>query len=143
MRISKDTRKLMTKRQNMTKLGHEVWCEESQNYVKSSLPENPTMKTRECQETESLHKWSVEKQLVCRDTASVEDDECNDRSSGSIEVTAIEISEKPMKTGWDVTGTPIVVKTDQVEEPLERREPCGDDAKEPILGRATDVENIR
>ena len=47
------------------------------------------MKTRECQVTESLHKWGVEKQLVCRDTANVEADECDDRASGSIEVTVI------------------------------------------------------
>ena len=63
MEISQYNKRLMQK-QNMTKLGHEVWSEKSQTYVKSSLPENPTMKIRECQEAESLHRWSVEEQLV-------------------------------------------------------------------------------
>jgi hypothetical protein len=39
--ISKHNRKLMQKKQNMTKLGHEIWSEESLTYVKSSLPEEP------------------------------------------------------------------------------------------------------
>ena len=74
--------------------------------MKSSLPENPNMKPTECQETESLHKWSVEKQLVCRDTSNVKADECDDRS------------------GWDDTRTLIEVKTGEVKEPIERRESC-------------------
>ena len=98
MEISQYNKRLMQK-QNMTKLGHKVWSEKSQNYVKSSLPEKPTMKIRECQEAESLHRWGVEEQLVCKDTANEEADEYDDRSCWSVEVTAIEISEEPMKAG--------------------------------------------
>ena len=44
-----------------------------------------------------------------------------------------------MKAGWDVTRNLIVEKTEDVEVPNEIRESCRDDAKEPILGRATEL----
>ena len=138
MEISQYNERLMQK-QNMTKLGHEVRSEKSQTYVKSSLSEKPTMKIRECQEAESLHRWGVEEQLVCKDTANEEADEYDDRSCGSVEVTAIEISEEPMKAGWDVTRNLIVAKTGDVEEPNERRDSCRDDASKSTLVKDEDA----
>ena len=113
----------------MTKLGHEVRSEKSQTYVKSSLPEKPTVNIRECQGAESPHRWGVEEQLVCKYTANEEAAEYDDRSGGSVKVTTNEISEEPMKAGWDVTRNLIVEKTQDVEVPNERRESCRDDAK--------------
>ena len=139
LRISKHNRKLMQKLKNMTKSGHEVGSEKSQTYVKSGLPEEPSMKIRECQEAESLHRWGVEEQLVCKDTANEEADEYDDRFRGSVEVTIIEISEEPMKVGWDVTRYLICVKTGDVEEHNERREFCTDDAIEPIQVKVADI----
>ena len=46
--IMKSSMKLMKKQQNMTKLRHEVWCDKSQTYIKSSLPKEPTLKIRMC-----------------------------------------------------------------------------------------------
>ena len=102
MEISQYNKRLMQK-QNISKLGHEVWSEKSQTYVKSSLPEKPTVNIRECQGAESPHRWGVEEQLVCKDTANEEAAEYDDRSRGSVKVTTNEISEEPMKAGWDVT----------------------------------------
>ena len=129
----------MQKWENMTKSGHEVWSEKSQTYVKSGLPEEPSMEIREGQEAESLHRWGVEEQLVCKDTANEEADEYDDRSCGSVEVTAIEISEEPMKAGWDVTRNLIVAKTGDVEEPNERRDSCRDDASKSTLVKDEDA----
>ena len=75
------------------------------------------MKIRECQVAESLHRWGVEEQLVCKDTTNEEADEYDDRSLGSVKVTMMEISEEPMKAGWGVTRNLIVVKTEDVEVP--------------------------
>ena len=44
--ISQHHKKLMQKQQNMTNLRHETWCEKYQTYIKSSLPEEPTIKIR-------------------------------------------------------------------------------------------------
>ena len=38
--------KLMKKQQNINKLRHETWCERSHTYIKSNLPEEPTIKLR-------------------------------------------------------------------------------------------------
>ena len=46
--ILKSKMRQMKKQQNMTKLHHERWCEKSQTFIKSSLPEEPTMKLRMC-----------------------------------------------------------------------------------------------
>ena len=97
------------------------------------------MKIRECQDAESLHRWGVEEQLVCKDTANEEADEYDNRSCGSVEVTAIEISEEPMKAGWDVTRNLIVAKTGDVEEPNERRYSCRDDASKSTLVKDEDA----
>ena len=136
---SEDNKKLMQEKLNMMKLDHEVWSGKSNTCVKSSQLEEPTM---ECQEEESLLGLGVEKQRSCRDTSNEEAAAHDDRSSESEEVTMIEISEEPMKAGWEDARNLVEAKTRDVEEPLERRKSCGDDAKEPILGRATDVENV-
>ena len=47
MGISQYNKKLMQKQPNMTKLGHKVWSEKSQSYVKSSLPEGTVIKLTE------------------------------------------------------------------------------------------------
>ena len=44
--ISQYHKRLMKNQQNMTKLHHEIWCEKSQTYIKSKLPEEPTLKLR-------------------------------------------------------------------------------------------------
>ena len=44
--ISQEHKRLMKNQQNMTKLHHETWCEKSQSYRKSKLPEEPTLKLR-------------------------------------------------------------------------------------------------
>jgi hypothetical protein len=44
--ISQEHKMLMETQQNMTKLHHETWCEKSQTYIKSRLPEEPTLRLR-------------------------------------------------------------------------------------------------
>ena len=46
-----------------------------------------------------------------------------------------------MKAGWEDARNLDEAKTRDVKEPIERRKSCGDDANEPVLGRAADVEN--
>merc|ERR1711888_561948 len=46
--ISQTVQNLMKKQQNVKKLRHEVWSEEAQTYIKSSLPEEPILKQRMC-----------------------------------------------------------------------------------------------
>ena len=135
---SEDIKKLMQEKLNMMKLDHEVWSGKSDTCVKSSQLEEPTM---ECQEEESLLGWGVEKQRSCRDTANEEAAEHDDRSSESEEVTMIEISEEPMKAGWEDARNLVEAKKRYVEDPIQRRESCADDANEAILVRAADVEN--
>ena len=47
-RVSQTTLNLIKKQQNVKKLRHEVWSEEAQTYIKSSLPEEPSLKLRMC-----------------------------------------------------------------------------------------------
>ena len=47
MGISQYNKNLMQKRRNMMTLWHMVWCERSQTYVKSSLPEGTVIKLPE------------------------------------------------------------------------------------------------
>ena len=47
-RISQPILNLMKKQQNVKKLRHEVWSEQAQTYIKSSLPEEPSLKLRMC-----------------------------------------------------------------------------------------------
>ena len=42
--ISQNHKRLMMNQQNMTKMRHETWCEKTQTYNKSNLPEEPTLK---------------------------------------------------------------------------------------------------
>ena len=46
--VKKSSESLMRKQQNMTRLRHEVWNENTQTYVKSELPEEPDLKIRMC-----------------------------------------------------------------------------------------------
>ena len=46
--VKKSSESLMRKQQNMTKLRHKVWNEDTQTYVKSELPEEPDLKIRMC-----------------------------------------------------------------------------------------------
>ena len=46
-RVSQSTQYLR-KQQNMKKLRHEVWSETAQTYIKSKLPEEPSLKLRMC-----------------------------------------------------------------------------------------------
>jgi len=48
LNVSKETKQLIQKQQNMTKLRHETWDDKVQTYVKSSLPEEPVLKLRMC-----------------------------------------------------------------------------------------------
>ena len=41
-----------------------------------------------------------------------------------------------MKAGWEDARNLDEAKTRDVKEPIERRKSCGDDANEPVLGRA-------
>ena len=56
MGILKSTMRQMKKQQNMTKLHHEEWCDKSQSFIKSSLPEEPIMKLRMCLDISSYSK---------------------------------------------------------------------------------------
>ena len=47
-RVSQSTQNLIRKQQNMKKLRHEVWSARAQTYIKSSLPEEPSLKLRMC-----------------------------------------------------------------------------------------------
>ena len=47
-RVSQTILNLMKKQQNVKKLRHEVWSEEAQTYIKSSLPEEPSLKLGMC-----------------------------------------------------------------------------------------------
>ena len=58
-RVSQSTRNLMKKQQNVKKLRHKVWSEKAQTYIKSSLPEEPSLKLRMCLDILSwnLGRW--------------------------------------------------------------------------------------
>ena len=55
-RVSQTTLNLIKKQQNVKKLRHEVWSEEAQTYIKSSLPEEPSLKLRMCLDILSYKK---------------------------------------------------------------------------------------
>jgi len=47
-RVSQTTQDLINKQQKVQRLRHEVWSEEAQTYIKSSIPEEPSLKLRMC-----------------------------------------------------------------------------------------------
>ena len=47
-KVSQSTQNLIKQQQNMKKLRHEVWDEKEQMYIKSSLPDEPSLKIRMC-----------------------------------------------------------------------------------------------
>ena len=52
----KSTMRQMKRQQNMKKLHHVEWCDKPQTFIKSSLPEEPTMKIRMCLDISSYSK---------------------------------------------------------------------------------------
>ena len=52
-RVTQSTQNLIKKQQNMKKLCHEVWDKKKGMYIKSDLPEEPTLKLRMCLEVEA------------------------------------------------------------------------------------------
>ena len=49
-RVSQTTQDLIKKHQNVKKLRYKVWSDEAQTNVKSSLPDEPSLKLRMCLE---------------------------------------------------------------------------------------------
>ena len=50
-RVSQTIQDLKKKQQNVKKLKHEVWSENGQTYIKSSIPDEPSLKLRMCLDT--------------------------------------------------------------------------------------------
>jgi hypothetical protein len=68
--ISEYHKNLMKNPQNMTKLRHETWCEKSQTYKKSVLPEEPILKLRMKLDIKAYAKhspslqWTVQREWI-------------------------------------------------------------------------------
>ena len=117
----------------MTKLGHMVWSEKSQNYVKSSLPEGTVIKLPE-EPTEA--GWGVARIVIVAKTETVEEpnetESCQNDANISIPVVdedAVEPNETT-ESCRDIAEDTMKVKAEDTEMPTEKRSDVARDSEE-------------